>query len=183
MLPATVTVTPLASLVDGVAQASLARAMEAVPGVSDVIYGETQLARLRAIIRVLALIAIGLGGLFALAMVLMVTNTIRLMIFARQEEVRVLCLVGATAWFVRLPFLIEGLAWGIMAGGLGGAGLWGIERLAREPLQQAQHILGSGAPLRLYSPTMLGAQVAAGAVTGLLGSAWALHRYLDGDVR
>lgn len=182
-LPATVALTPQASMVDGAALGALAGRIEAVPGVVDVVYGEIQLARVRATIRVLALVAIALGGLFALAMVCMVTNTIRLMIYARQDEVRILTLVGATAWFVRLPFLIEGLAWGLMAGGLGGAGLWGIERLAREPLLQAEQILGAGVPLRLYSPAMLAAQLGAGALLGLVGSALALHRYLDADLR
>lgn len=182
LLPATVSVTPAGSVLDGAAQAHLVQQMQAVPGVHDVVYGEAQLARVRQIIRVLALLALALGGLFGLAMLLMVTNTIRLMIHGRQEEVRILSLVGATRWFVRLPFLIEGLTWGVMAGFFGGGGLWGMERLAQEPLRQAQSMLGSAAPLRLYSPAMLLGQVAAGALLGLLGSAWALHRYLDEDV-
>ena len=57
-----------------------------------------------------------LVGLLLLASILLVSNTIRLSIYARRREVEVMRLVGATNWFVRWPFVIEGLIVGLFAG-------------------------------------------------------------------
>jgi cell division transport system permease protein len=58
----------------------------------------------------------GLAALFVVASVALVANTIRLSIFARRREVEVMKLVGATNWFIRWPFVIEGLIVGAMGG-------------------------------------------------------------------
>ena len=57
-----------------------------------------------------------LAGLLVLASVLLIANTIRLSLFARRREVEVMKLVGATDWFIRWPFVIEG----VIVGALGG---------------------------------------------------------------
>ena len=57
-----------------------------------------------------------LAALLVLASVLLISNTIRLSLFARRREVEVMKLVGATDWFIRWPFVIEG----VMLGALGG---------------------------------------------------------------
>jgi len=59
-----------------------------------------------------------LAVLLVLASVLLVANTIRLSLFARRREVEVMKLVGATDWFIRWPFIIEGVAMGALGGGL-----------------------------------------------------------------
>jgi cell division transport system permease protein len=60
----------------------------------------------------------GLAALFLLASIALVANTIRLSIFARRREVEVMRLVGATNWFIRWPFVIEGMVVGLMGGTL-----------------------------------------------------------------
>jgi len=182
LLPAALHVTPMASMVAEGAIDSLVQRMRAVTGVEDVAYGETKLGQVRAAMRTGALMALSLGALLCAAMVFMVSNTIRLMIYARQDEVRILRLVGATRWFVRAPFLIEGLSWGLCAGGLGALGLWGVQRAFEEPLMRAQGILGYPGALSLFCWPLLGAQMAAGALMGLMGSLLALHHFLDEDV-
>jgi cell division transport system permease protein len=64
------------------------------------------------------LVTAGLAALFLLASVALVANTIRLSIFARRREVEVMRLVGATNWFIRWPFVIEGMVVGLMGGTL-----------------------------------------------------------------
>jgi cell division transport system permease protein len=63
-------------------------------------------------------ITAGLAILFVLASTALVANTIRLSIFARRREVEVMRLVGATNWFIRWPFVIEGMIVGLMGGAL-----------------------------------------------------------------
>jgi len=183
LLPAALHVTPVASMVAEGAIASLVQRMRAVTGVEDVAYGEAKLEQVRAAMRTAALMALTLAGLLCAAMVFMVSNTIRLMIYARQDEVRILRLVGATRWFVRAPFLIEGLTWGLCAGALGALGLFGVQRLFEEPLVQAQTILNYPGALSLFCWPLLLAQMAFGGLLGLTGSLLALHRFLDEDVR
>src|SRR3712207_8078278 len=57
-----------------------------------------------------------LAVLLVLASVLLIANTIRLSLFARRREVEVMKLVGATDWFIRWPFIIEGVAMGALGG-------------------------------------------------------------------
>jgi cell division transport system permease protein len=61
-------------------------------------------------------LGIGLAALLVLASIALVANTIRLSIFARRREVEVMKLVGATNWFIRWPFVIEGVIVGAMGG-------------------------------------------------------------------
>jgi cell division transport system permease protein len=62
------------------------------------------------------LVTAGLAILFTLASIALVANTIRLSIFARRREVEVMKLVGATNWFIRWPFVIEGMIVGLLGG-------------------------------------------------------------------
>ncbi|MBA2506979.1 MAG: FtsX-like permease family protein, partial [Thermoleophilaceae bacterium] len=61
-------------------------------------------------------VAAGLAILLTLASIALIANTIRLSIFARRREVEVMKLVGATNWFIRWPFVIEGVIVGFMGG-------------------------------------------------------------------
>lgn len=182
LLPAALHVIPAASMVSQKDITELARSMQAIAGIEDVAYGEAKLEQVRAAMRTGALLALVLAALLLGAMVFMVANTIRLMIHARQDEVRILRLVGATAWFVRAPFMLEGLSWGLAAGLLSAAALRGVDGLFAKQLLQAQAILGHPEPLRLFAWTMLWVQMVTGAGLGLMGSFVALHRYLDEDV-
>ena len=58
----------------------------------------------------------GVAALLLLASIALVANTIRLSIFARRREVEVMRLVGATNWFIRWPFVIEGVIVGFLGG-------------------------------------------------------------------
>jgi cell division transport system permease protein len=181
-LPAALRVQPEASLLESGAQAALAQAIGAIDGIEEVAYGQVQLQRVRAILRTLAMIALALGVLFVGAMVFMVAGTIRLMLYARQEEVRILRLVGATAWFVRAPFLLEGVLAGLMAGAIASLALRGLEHLGADVLQQARAALRVSVPLRLFAPQLLALLLACGASLGLVGSFVAVRRFLDEDI-
>jgi cell division transport system permease protein len=68
--------------------------------------------------RVVKYATAGLAALLALASILLIANTIRLSLFARRREVEVMKLVGATDWFIRWPFVIEGVILGALGGAL-----------------------------------------------------------------
>jgi cell division transport system permease protein len=94
---------------------SVAERIKKLPGIEDVSYGRGWIARLESLVRMLALIDICVGLVVAVASIVTVSYTVRLTLFARKEHIRVLKLVGATDWFVMLPFLLEGVIHGLIS--------------------------------------------------------------------
>jgi cell division transport system permease protein len=91
---------------------------KATPDQPNPDYGSKTADKVLSVARVLEAVIAGLALILAIAAVLLIGNTIRLSIFARRREVEVMKLVGATNWFVRWPFMLEGMIAGL-AGGLG----------------------------------------------------------------
>jgi cell division transport system permease protein len=84
------------------------------PFVEDVRYGQDWLDKVYLLRRVAGAAAVVVGVAFAAVAALIIGAAIRLAIFARREEIAIMRLVGATDWFIRRPFLLEGLLTGIL---------------------------------------------------------------------
>ncbi|HWK90480.1 MAG TPA: permease-like cell division protein FtsX, partial [Longimicrobium sp.] len=100
----------------------VARRVEAYPFVEDVRYGKDWLNTIHTLRRIAGGVALVIGGAFALVAAIVIATAVRITVFARREEISIMRLVGATDGFVQRPFLLEGLAAGLM-GGLLAAGL------------------------------------------------------------
>ncbi len=87
---------------------AIAAAAERLPQVEDVSYGVQGVARLLAVTRIVRLFGAVAGGTLAGVALIIIASTIRLTVFARRAEIEVMRLVGATAWFIRWPFVVEG---------------------------------------------------------------------------
>jgi cell division transport system permease protein len=83
------------------------------PGVDDVVWGSTTAKRVLTIAKVIWVAFLIAVVLLVTASTLLIANTIRLSIFSRRREIEVMKLVGATNWFVRGPFMLEGLLCGL----------------------------------------------------------------------
>jgi cell division transport system permease protein len=117
-----------------------------------------------------------LAGLLIVASVLLVSNTIRLSLFSRRREVEVMKLVGATDWFIRWPFVIEGIVLGAL-GGLMAVLLLLVGKIALlDPLISQFALLAAPKTIHLglLIAVLLGASVAVSAV----GSGLSLRRFL-----
>ena len=79
-----------------------------IEGVDEVIYGQNYVQKLFSITAIAGTIAFLIIIVLLLAAIVLIFNTIRLSVHARRKEIEVMKLVGATNWFVRLPFLFEG---------------------------------------------------------------------------
>jgi cell division transport system permease protein len=90
--------------------------LESVDGVAEVQYSEEWLKRFEGIMRVVRILGLSLGGLLCAGVLLIVTNTIKLTIYSRRDEIEILKLVGASDWFIKLPFLLEGMLQGMLSG-------------------------------------------------------------------
>lgn len=87
------------------------------PSIDQVKNQKDQTQKILSATRVVKLTTAVLTGLLIVASILLVANTIRLSLFARRREIEVMKLVGATDWFIRWPFVIEGLMLGALGGG------------------------------------------------------------------
>jgi len=137
----------------------------------DIDYSQEWVERFHSFLALLRLSSLVLGTLLLLAAMFLVSNTIRLAIYARRDELEVVGLVGGTRAFARLPFLLEGS----LQGGIGAAvaiGLLGLlYRFAFVELQDLLGLLLGAGVLRFLSPAALLFILAAGVGVGLLG-AW-----------
>jgi cell division transport system permease protein len=122
------------------------------------------------------LVTAGLALLFVLASVALVANTIRLSIFARRREVEVMRLVGATNWFIRWPFVIEGVIVGLMGGALAVLLLLVGKETFIDPLADRFALLAAPDTISfgLLAAVLLGACIAVSAI----GSGVTLRRFL-----
>jgi cell division transport system permease protein len=123
-----------------------------------------------------------IGGVAALALFLatslVIQNTIRLTVFARRKEIRIMQLVGATSWFIRMPMVLEGIFYGVLGAAAAAAlVLIGANRISAytgsliSPLTQ-------GLPPSIAPLVFLEILTLAGLIVGWLGSALSLRRFL-----
>src|SRR5262245_17257980 len=97
---------------------AIQRRFEASPGVEDVATPEEALRGLLDATNTARIIFIGLSLVLLVSSLFLIVNTIRLATFARRREIEVMKLVGASNWFVRVPFMAEGLVQGLIGAGL-----------------------------------------------------------------
>ncbi|MGA9858016.1 MAG: permease-like cell division protein FtsX [Solirubrobacteraceae bacterium] len=120
--------------------------------------------------------AAGLTVLLAIASVLLIANTIRLSLYARRREVEVMKLVGATDWFIRWPFVIEGIVVGA-AGALLAIAVLAVTKIALlDPLAQNWTLIA--APRTIAFPLLVAVLMGAGVLVSALGSGLSLRRFL-----
>jgi len=81
--------------------------LERLDGVEEVQYSKEWLKKLEGFLDIVRLIGFIIGGLLCLCVVFIVTNTIKLTLYSRKDEIEILKLVGATDWFVKSPFLLQ----------------------------------------------------------------------------
>jgi cell division transport system permease protein len=110
------------------------------------------------------------------ASIALIANTIRLSIFARRREVEVMKLVGATNWFIRWPFVIEGVVVGFMGGVLAVLILWIVKDTLVDPLSAKFALIA--APNTIQFPALIAVLLASCVAVSAVGSGLTLRRFL-----
>ncbi len=156
---------------------TIAAAARVLPGVEKATYGEEFTKKLLGVTRALGVLAaVGVAGLAA-GIVFIIVNTIRLTVMARRREIEVMKLVGASDWYIRLPFIFEAVLVGL-AGAL----------IAAVIVRLVYALLVTKAQLALPFLPLLGdwgtlnrglvLLVASGIVIGVVASAISIRRFL-----
>lgn len=89
-------------------------ALEKVSGVDEVQYSEQWLDQFEGLLYVVKIAGLAIGGLLCVAVLFIITNTIKLAIYSRRNEIEICKLVGATDWYVKAPLLMEGALQGLL---------------------------------------------------------------------
>lgn len=148
-----------------------------IVGVYKVNYGQGVVERLFQVTRWVRIISVAFIVVLAAGAVFLIATTTRLSIFARRKEIYLMKLIGATDWFIRWPFFIEGIFLGVMGS------LLAVILLALGYGALVQNMTSMAIVTLISDMALLGkvylSLVAAGAVLGVLGTSISLNRFLD----
>jgi cell division transport system permease protein len=178
LVPDSYRLTPASSEVD--LMTSLGRQLAAEPGVLDVtdvtesiktVTGVSEFAQ-----RAMLVVAVGL----LVAALMLILNAIRMAMFARRREIEVMKLVGATNWFIRVPFMLEGIIQGIVGAVLALGAVFALDKFMQSAAENEEYraimqgFVASSGELAITAFVVL----LLGIVIGAAGSGWALSRFL-----
>jgi cell division transport system permease protein len=146
------------------------------PAIQSVSNKKNDTQQILEVTNLVTITAAALTVLLTLASVLLIANTIRLSLYSRRREVEVMKLVGATDWFIRWPFVIEGTVVGA-AGAVLAIAVLGITKIALlDPLANKFALIA--APRTIAFPALVAVLLGAGVVVSALGSGVSLRRFL-----
>jgi cell division transport system permease protein len=155
------------------------KSLKQIQGVSEVQYGEEWVRRFNSFMNLFRLMGMLLGGFLAITVLFIVSNTIKLTIYARKDELDLLGLVGATRFFIKAPFLIEGILQGAVGAIVSQVALLGCYFAF---LKNAGNFLGvnpASAGLSFLPFSHLAAILLMGVLLGFIGSATSLRRFIN----
>lgn len=136
-------------------------------------------SKLMSLRHAVSIVSIGLVVMLFLVAVFIIANTIRITMFSRKLEISIMKAVGATNWFIRWPFMIEGMILGTISGIVSLGVLWGLYALAEKAFSQTLSLLGFKlVPFTEYWWQILLVFVAIGLFTGGFGSLVSMGKYL-----
>jgi cell division transport system permease protein len=163
------------------ALAQLRDSLRDLPNVGQIILAQDYLDIIGKLQGFAGLYTVILSVTLLVAAVLLIWNTIRTAMFARRREIEVMKLVGATDWFIRLPFMLEGLVQGFIGGLAACGGLWLIND--RWTAGVADFPPQSGFAALVVSDSFLAGRMLVllgiGMVAGAIGAGIAASRFLD----
>jgi len=148
------------------------------PAISNPFSRQQSTAKIEKVTSALKIVLTVLMALLVIASVMLVGNTIRLSIFTRRREVEVMRLVGATRWFIRWPFLIEGVVVGFLGGLVAILILWIGKTTIVDPLSDTNSFAAAQHDATLAFPVLAAVLFGAAILVSTLGSGVTLRRFL-----
>ena len=149
------------------------------PGVESVEYGEKWLGRFEKFMLICRGFLLGVCILLSLGLILIISNTIRLSIYSRQDEIELMLLIGATPRFVKIPFLLEGMLQGL-SGSLISLGLMGtIYIYMKNEFQPSIESIARGMEFQFISQPFLLILVGLSVLIGFIASYISTYQFMQ----
>ena len=149
------------------------------PGVESVEFGEKWIGRFEKFMLICRVFLLGVGILLSLGLILIISNTIRLSIYSRQDEIDLMLLIGATPRFVKIPFLLEGMLQGL-SGSLISLGLMGtIYIYMKNEFQPSIESIARGMEFQFISQPFLLILVGLSVLIGFIASYISTYQFMQ----
>ena len=149
-----------------------------IDGVAKVVIQETTMQMLVNVQNVFRIVSFTLIAALGAISIVIIANTVKLAMFARREEIAIEKMVGATNWFIRWPFVIEGMVLGFISGGLAALAEWGIyEKLVQTVTSAIPQF--EMAQFHEFGTALVLIFLGAGIIIGVGGAVLSMRRFLD----
>ena len=156
---------------------TIADTAAALDSVESASYSQDIINHLFNLTHLIRLIGVALIILLTGAAIFIISNTMRLTVFARRKEIAIMKYVGATDWFIRWPFLLEGICLGFIGGGLATIFLYIVYNQVTQEIYEAMAFFPL-IPQHPFIDYISLAILVAGIIIGALGSTISLKRFL-----
>jgi cell division transport system permease protein len=147
-----------------------------LPEVEEIDYGERWLERFQNLVWTLEIGVIGVGGIMAVAVIFIIATTVRLALHSRTEEIEIMQLVGATRWFIKFPFFLEGVFQGMLGASLALGLCYGLFAVLMSWVRPMGELFFDFSLLEFLPLAMIAGILLGGAALGGLGSLFSLRR-------
>jgi cell division transport system permease protein len=159
----------------------LAKKLTQVPGIEEVQYLDEALKRMQQLSQGLGWVSLTITTVLSLTAVAVITTTIRLIVMARRREIEIMQLVGATTAWIYLPFILQGIAFGVAGAVIAWALIASIQEFLANLLAKGpdfiQFIVGGAQPNPLQLLLLPLLLLSLGTSIGLIGSLFAVRRF------
>ncbi|MBW6463748.1 MAG: permease-like cell division protein FtsX [Firmicutes bacterium] len=156
----------------------IAREFEGYPGVSTVFYGQGYVENLFSVTRIIQLVGLALMIGLSITAVFLISHTIKLTVMMRKKEISIMKYVGATNWFIRWPFLLEGLLMGFAGAVMPLVALYFIYQYSVEWVVINNLMFINLLPVEQVIIELAKYLVPLGTALGILGSTFSMGRFL-----
>jgi len=150
-------------------------------GVESLEYGEKWLGAFEKFMVFIRIFLLAIGGLLAIGLTLIISNTIKLSYYSRQDEIELMLLIGATPRYVKVPFLIEGILQGLL-GGVAALGLIKLIQLyIKYEFQGSLDSIARGVNFQFIPQSMILAVLTSSVFIGWFGSFLSIRQFIRSD--
>jgi cell division transport system permease protein len=146
-----------------------------LPEIEDIDYGERWLERFHTLVWMLELGVIGIGGIMGAAVTFIIATTVRLALYTRAEEIEIMQLVGATLWFIKFPFFLEGILQGLLGASLAVGLCYGLFALLMTWVRPTGELFVDFSLIQFLPLPVIMCMLLGGAFLGGLGSLFSLR--------
>ncbi len=148
-------------------------------GTESVEYGEKWIGRFETFMLFMKLFLVGLGTLLSLGAVFIISNTIKLSVFSRKDEIELMLLIGATPTYIKLPYMLEGMIHGLFGAGISLGMIKGLQIFLQSQFQGSLGTIMRGIHFQFLSPSFVLSLFLSSVFLGWVGSYISVNQFMS----